>query len=187
MPGEPTDCEGESEEPPDDLDGRPQRHEHDQAGRVQPEYDDHAGDVACARQDPKKVVRGKPALPLKDGDAETQSEDSGRYEKGDSGRHLDVRRVGRHDGGKRSRLKDKHHSHLEHSNPGQARHDAAGLSRIAGDVVRHRRGKPERPGKRKGTRDDDQQREIAAVFGAETSGGDDAADYGDQLQAAGGG
>ena len=102
-------------------------------------------------------------------------------------RHSDVRRIGRHEGGKRSRLKDKHRSYLEHSNPGKRRRDPARVSRIAGDVVGHRRGEPERPGKRKDARDDDQQREIAAVLGAETSRDEDAADDDDQLEAAGGG
>jgi hypothetical protein len=85
------------------------------------------------------------------------------------------------------RLKDKHRSDREHSNPGQRWHDAAGLSRIADDVVRHRRGEAEHPAKRKDARDDDEQREIAAVFEAETSRDEDASDYDDQLQAAGGG
>lgn len=69
--GEPTDCEGESEVPPDEADGRPQRHEQDQAGRVQHVYDDHTGDTHRARQDPEEVERGKPALPQEDRDAET--------------------------------------------------------------------------------------------------------------------
>ena len=76
--GEPTDCERESEEPPDQVDGRPQRHEQDQAGRVQRVDDDHAYDVGSARQDPEEVERRESALPLDDRDAEAQSEDPGR-------------------------------------------------------------------------------------------------------------
>ena len=147
--------------------------------------DDHAHDVGDARGNPKDVVGSESTLALEDRKTEAQREDPGWKEERHRGCDLDARRIGVDHRGERCRLDDEDCRQLGYADPGERRCDPASLARVASDVVGHRRGKPESPGDRADGPDDDEQREVPAILGAEAAGDEDAADDDEQLQAAG--